>query len=213
MPLRRTLTGKEAMASRRVEFIAARDHTTMASHCDEFIATRDRTPTWVDFEAAKAEWDVEQEEARAAQKERKRLKALKKRESRRRKKEADAQAAEESRAEFQGRWTAADKPGKENGGVWPAWPDASTCQDHGDSYRDIEESWAWRYFGAVTAPTFGCVTCGPVTCWAHMACTQRHLHFEAQSSLAEVQRAPSADKDKKEKRVMASVFGQHGRSS
>jgi hypothetical protein len=77
MPPHRTLTGKEAMASRRAEFIAARDRTATASCCDEISATHNRTPMWADFEAAKAEWDVEQEEARAAQKEQKRQKALK----------------------------------------------------------------------------------------------------------------------------------------
>ena len=79
------------MASRRAEFIAARDRTrtgkeAKASHRVEFIAARDRTPTWADFEAAMAEWAVEQEEAKSAQKERKRRKALKKIESHRRKK-------------------------------------------------------------------------------------------------------------------------------
>ena len=50
MPPRCTLTGKEAMASRRAEFIAARGLTTM----------------WEEFEDAKAEWAVEQEAAKAA---------------------------------------------------------------------------------------------------------------------------------------------------
>jgi hypothetical protein len=62
------------MASRCPEFLAAHDRTqnvreAMASRHAEFIAARDLTPTWADFEAAKAEWDVEQEEARAMQKE------------------------------------------------------------------------------------------------------------------------------------------------
>jgi hypothetical protein len=93
----------------------------MASRRAEFIAARDRTPMWADFEAAMAEWAVEQEEAKAAQKEGKRQKALKKRESRHRKKEAAARAAEESRAEIQARWAAADKAGKEYDGFW-GWP-------------------------------------------------------------------------------------------
>ena len=77
MPLHHTLTGKEVMASCRAEFIATRDRTrtgkeAMASRRAEFIAARDLTPTWADFEAAMAEWAVEQEEAKAAQKEWKR---------------------------------------------------------------------------------------------------------------------------------------------
>ena len=71
MPPRRTLTGKEAMASRHAEFLAAHDRTqngreAMASHRAEFIAARDLTPTWAEFEAAKAEWAVEQEAAKDA---------------------------------------------------------------------------------------------------------------------------------------------------
>ena len=59
MPLRRTLTGKEAMASRRAEFLAAHDRTqngreAMASRRAECITARVLTPTWVEFEAAKA---------------------------------------------------------------------------------------------------------------------------------------------------------------
>ena len=38
----------------------------MASRRVEFIAARDLTPTWADFEAAKAGWAVEQEAAKAA---------------------------------------------------------------------------------------------------------------------------------------------------
>ena len=58
MPLRRTLTGKAAMASRRAEFLAAHDHTqngreAMASRRAEFIAARDLTPMWAEFEGAK----------------------------------------------------------------------------------------------------------------------------------------------------------------
>ena len=99
-----TQNGREAMASRRAEFIAADDHT----------------PTWAEFEAAKAEWAVEQEAAKAAQRERKSQKAVKKREARRPKKEKDARAAAERSAEIQARWGVADKAGKENDGVWPA---------------------------------------------------------------------------------------------
>ena len=52
---KRTQNGREAMASRRVEFIADRDLTTM----------------WEEFEDAKDEWVVEQEAAKAAERERK----------------------------------------------------------------------------------------------------------------------------------------------
>ena len=124
MPPRRTLTGKEAMASRRAEFLAAHDFTqngreAMASCLAEFIAAQDLTPTWANFEAAKAEWAVEQEAAKATQRERKSQKALKKREACHRKKEKDTCAAAESSAEIQARWGVADKAGKENDGVWP----------------------------------------------------------------------------------------------
>ena len=70
MALRCTVTGKEAMASRHAEF----------------IATGGQTVTWADFEAAMAKWAVDLEAAKAAQKERKRQKAVKKRESCRHKK-------------------------------------------------------------------------------------------------------------------------------
>jgi hypothetical protein len=65
------------MASRCAEFLTAHDHTqngreAMTSRRAEYIAARDLTPTWADFEAAKAEWAVEQEAAKAAQRERKR---------------------------------------------------------------------------------------------------------------------------------------------
>ena len=84
MPPRRTLTGKEAMASRRAEFLAAHDRTqngreAMASRRAEFITARDLTTTWEEFEDAKAEWAAEQEAAKATQRERKSQKALKKR--------------------------------------------------------------------------------------------------------------------------------------
>ena len=71
----------------------------MASRRAEFIAARDLTPMWAEFEAAKAKWAVEQEAAKAAQRERKSQKALKKREARRRKKEKDARAAAERSAD------------------------------------------------------------------------------------------------------------------
>ena len=125
MPPRRTLTGKEAMASRRAEFLAAHDRTqngreAMASRHAKFIAARDLTPTWAEFEAAKAEWAVEHEAAKAAQREWISQKALKKREARRRNKEKDARSAAERSAEIQARWGVADKAGKENDGIWPA---------------------------------------------------------------------------------------------
>ena len=125
MPPRRTLIGKEAMASHRAEFLVAHDRTqngreAMAFRRVEFIAARDLTPTWAEFEAAKAKWAIEQEAAKAAQRERRSQKALKKREARSRKKEEDARAAAESAAEIQARWGVADKAGKENDGIWPA---------------------------------------------------------------------------------------------
>ena len=59
------------MASRRAEFLAAHKRTqkgrkAMASRHAEFIAACDLTPMWAEFEAAKAEWAVEQEAAKAA---------------------------------------------------------------------------------------------------------------------------------------------------
>ena len=121
----RTVTGKEAMASRRAEFLAAHERTqngreAMASRRAEFIATRDLTTMWEEFEDAKAEWAVEQEAAKAAQRERKSKKALKKRETLCRKKEEDARTAVERSAEIQARCGVADKARKENAGVWPA---------------------------------------------------------------------------------------------
>ena len=113
------------MASRHTEFLATRDRTqngreAMASRRAEFIAARDLTTMWEEFEDAKAEWAVEQEVAKAAHRERKSQKALKKREARRRKKEKDARAAVERSAEIQARWGVVDKAGKENDDVWPA---------------------------------------------------------------------------------------------
>ena len=92
------------MASRRAEFIAARDLTTM----------------WEEFEDAKAEWAVEQEAAKAAQREQKSQKALKKREVGCRKKEEYARAAAERSAEIQAWWGVIDNARKKNDGVWPA---------------------------------------------------------------------------------------------
>ena len=71
MPPRHTLTGKEAIASRRVKFLATHDCTqngreALASRRTEFIAARDLTLMWAEFEAAKAEWAVEQEAAKDA---------------------------------------------------------------------------------------------------------------------------------------------------
>ena len=113
---------KAAMASRRAEFLAAHDRTqngreAMASRRAEFIAARDLTTMWEEFEDAKAEWAVEQEAVKVAQRERKSQKALKKREARRRKKEKDARAAAERSAEIQARSGVADKSGKENDGA------------------------------------------------------------------------------------------------
>jgi hypothetical protein len=64
------------MASRRAVFLTARNRThgkeVMASRRAEFIAAAGHTVTWADFEAAMAEWAVDLEAAKAAQKERKR---------------------------------------------------------------------------------------------------------------------------------------------
>ena len=113
------------MASRRAEFLAAHEHTqngreAMASCRAEFIAGRDLTTMWEEFEDAKAELALEQEVAKAAQRERKSQKAHKKREAHRRKKEKDARAAAERSAEIQARWGVAEKVGKQSDGVWPA---------------------------------------------------------------------------------------------
>ena len=86
------------MASRRAEFLAAHDRTqngreAMASRRAEFIVARDLTTMWEGFGDAKAEWAVEQEAAKAAPRERKSQKALKKREARC-KKENDARCRE-----------------------------------------------------------------------------------------------------------------------
>ena len=113
------------MASRRAEFLAAHDCTqngreAMASCRAEVIAARDLTIMWEEFEDAKAEWAVEQEAAKAAQRDLKSQKELKKREARRRKKEKDARATAERSVEIQARWGVADKAEKENDGVWPA---------------------------------------------------------------------------------------------
>ena len=117
------------MASRRAAFLAARDRThgkeAIVSRRAEFIAAGGQTVTWADFEAAMDEWVVDLEAAKAAQKERKRQKARKNRESRRRKKKEAARRGEESLAEIEARWAAAYKAGKENADVWPACPDGS----------------------------------------------------------------------------------------
>ena len=129
MALRCTVTSKEAMASRRAAFLAARDRThgkeAMASRRAEFITAGGQTVTWADFEAAMAEWVVDLEAAKAAQKERKRQKAVKKRESRGCKKKEVARRGEESLAEIEAWLVVAYKAGKENAGVWPACPDGS----------------------------------------------------------------------------------------
>ena len=113
------------MASCRAEFLAAHDRTqngreAMASRHAEFVAARNLTPMWAEFEAAKAEWAVEQEAAKPAEREWRSQKALKKREARRRKKEEDARATAERSAEIQAWWGVADKAGNENDSVWPA---------------------------------------------------------------------------------------------
>ena len=73
MAPRHTVTGKEAMTSRRAAFLAARNRThgkeVEASCCAEFIAAAGHTVTWMDFEAAMAEWAVDLEADKAAQKE------------------------------------------------------------------------------------------------------------------------------------------------
>ena len=129
MAPRRTVTGKEAMASRRAAFLATRDCThgkeAMASRRAEFIAAGGETVTWEDFEAALAEWVVDLEAAKAAQKEQKRQKVVKKRESRQRKKKVAACHGEESLVEIEARWAAAYKAGKEKAGVWLACPNGS----------------------------------------------------------------------------------------
>ena len=129
MAPRRTVTGKEAMASHHAAFLPARDHAhgkeAMASRRAEFITAGGHTVTWADFETAMAEWEVDLEAAKAAQKERKRQKADKKREPRRRKKKEAARHGEESLAEIEAWWAAAYKAGKENAGVWSAYPDGS----------------------------------------------------------------------------------------
>ena len=105
------------MASRHAEFLAAHDHTqngreVVASRRAEFIAARDLTPMWAEFEAGKAEWVVEQEAAKATQRERRSQKALKKREARHRKKEEDARAAAESSAKIQDGGVSPTKAGR-----------------------------------------------------------------------------------------------------
>ena len=72
-----------------------------------------------------AEWVVDLEAAKAAQKERKRQKAIKQSESHRRKKKEAARCGEEILAEIEARWATAYKAGKENAGVWLACLDGS----------------------------------------------------------------------------------------
>ena len=123
------VTGKEVRESRRVAFLNARDHTqgkeVMASRRAKAITAGGHTVMWADFEAAMAEWEMDLEVAKAAHKEQKRQKAIKKRESRRCKKKEVACRGEETLAEIEARWAAAYKAGKENTGVWPACPDGS----------------------------------------------------------------------------------------
>ena len=84
-----------------------------------------QTVTWADFEPAMAEWVVDLEAAKPTQKERKRQKAVKKRESRHCKKKEDALRGEESLVKIEARWAATYKAGKENAGVWLACPNGS----------------------------------------------------------------------------------------
>ena len=76
MAPQRTVTGKEAMASRRIAFLAACDRThgkeAMASRRAEFIAAAGHTVMWADFEAAMDEWAVDLEMAKATQEDQKR---------------------------------------------------------------------------------------------------------------------------------------------
>ena len=72
-----------------------------------------------------AEWVVDLEAAKAAQKERKRQKAVKKRESCHHKKIEATRHGEESFADIEARRATAYKARKENTGVWPACPDGS----------------------------------------------------------------------------------------
>ena len=68
MALGRTVTDKEAMASRRTMFLDARDRThgkeENASRRAEFITASGRTSMWADFDAAMAEWAVDLEAAK-----------------------------------------------------------------------------------------------------------------------------------------------------
>ena len=110
MAPRRTVTGKEAMASRRAAFLAARDRThgkeAMASRRAEFIIAGSHIVTWADFEAA---MDESSQEKRVPPPQEKRGRT----------------PWEESFAEIEARWAATYKAGKENAGVWPACLDGS----------------------------------------------------------------------------------------
>ena len=105
------------MASRRAEFLATHDRTqngreAMASRHAEFIAARNLTTMWEEFEDAKAEWAVEQEATKAAHREWKSQKALKKREARRRKKEKDAALLRRGRRRSKHGGVSPTKPGR-----------------------------------------------------------------------------------------------------
>ena len=117
------------MASRRAMFLTSRDRTNgkeaTKSHCTEFIVADGHIVMWADFEAAMAEWAVDLEVAKAAHEDRKRQKAVEKRESCRRKKEEAAHYDDESLAEIEARSAAAYKAGKENAVVWPGCPNGS----------------------------------------------------------------------------------------
>ncbi|KAE8770995.1 hypothetical protein D1007_57177 [Hordeum vulgare] len=117
------------MASYHADFLSARERThgkeAMASRLVEFIAAHGRTTTWADFDAAMDECAVDEEVDKAADKERKRQKAIKKRESHHRKKEEAARHAEECSAEIQARWACTNKADEENDDIWLACSDAS----------------------------------------------------------------------------------------
>ena len=70
MAPRRTVTGKEAMASHRAAFLAAHNRThgkeAMASCHTEFIVVGGHTVTWADIDAAMVEWAVDLEAAKVA---------------------------------------------------------------------------------------------------------------------------------------------------
>ena len=108
------------MVSLCIVFLAARNRThgkeAMASRSAEFIAAGGHTGTWEDFESAMAEWVVDLEVAKAAEKVRKRQKAVKKRESGRHKKKEAARHGEESLAEIEARWLPPTRPRRRTSG-------------------------------------------------------------------------------------------------